>query len=91
MKRVIRSATYLGDLDDIWRYVARDSPRAAAKLWAHIDAQVDRLADPKFPRRRGRVNGTVELIAHRNYIVILLEDADTVTALNVVHAKKRYP
>jgi plasmid stabilization system protein ParE len=91
MKRVIRSATYLGDLDDIWRYVARDSPRAAAKLWAHIDAQVDRLADPNFPRRRGRVNGTVELIAHRNYIVILLEDADTVTALNVVHAKKRYP
>ncbi|MBA5636376.1 type II toxin-antitoxin system RelE/ParE family toxin [Duganella sp. LX20W] len=91
MKRVIRTATYLSDLDDIWRFVARDSPQAATNLWARIDAQVDRLADPNFPRRRGRVKGTVELIAHRNYIVILLEDADAVIALNVVHAKKRYP
>lgn len=91
MKRVIRTATYLSDLDDIWRFVARDSPQAATKLWGRIDAQVDRLADPNFPRRRGRVKGTVEFVAHRNYIVILLEDADTVIALNVVHAKKRYP
>lgn len=91
MKRVVRSATYLGDLDDIWRYIAHDNPRAATDIWARIDAQVDRLADPNFPRRPGRVKGTVELVAHKNYIVILIENANSITALNVVHAKKRYP
>jgi toxin ParE1/3/4 len=60
-------------------------------MWLHIDDQVEKLADPKFPRRPGRVAGTYELVAHENYIVILEEDATTVTALNVVHARKKYP
>lgn len=49
------------------------------------------MADPNFPRRPGRVAGTFELVAHPNYIVILEEDAATVTVLNVVHARKKYP
>jgi plasmid stabilization system protein ParE len=60
-------------------------------MWLFIDDQVNKFADPKFPRRPGRVVGTFELVAHENYIVILEEDARTVTALNVVHARKKYP
>jgi len=60
-------------------------------MWLHIDDQVEKLADPKFPRRPGRVADTFELVAHANYIVILEEDATSVTALNVVHARKQYP
>jgi hypothetical protein len=30
-------------------------------------------------------------VAHENFIVILIEDADTVTAINVVHARQQWP
>lgn len=90
-KAVIRTQSYQEDLDAIEAYIAEDNPRAAADLWLDIDEQVDALADPKFPRRPGRVVGTMELVAHPNYIVILEEDATTVTVLNVVHARQKYP
>jgi plasmid stabilization system protein ParE len=91
MKHVVRTGTYLDDLDQIEHYIARDNARAAADLWELIDDQVAGLADPLFPRRRGRVPGTYELVAHKNYIVIFQETESTITVLNVVHAKKRYP
>jgi toxin ParE1/3/4 len=90
-KRVYRTASYHADLDAIEAYIAQDSPRAGLDMWLYIDEQVDELADSKFPRRIGRVPDTVELVVHENYIVILEEDATSVTALNVVHARQQYP
>lgn len=91
MKRLIRTGTYLADLDRIERYIAQNSPQAASDLWEHIDAQVDQLADANFPRRRGRVPNTFELVAHRNYVVIFQESGTTITVLNVVHVRRQYP
>lgn len=90
-KTVVRTQSYQTDLDAIEAYIAQDSPQAAVDMWFHIDDQVEQLADPKFPRRPGRVADTFELVAHENYIVILEEDAQTVTVLNVVHARQQYP
>ena len=72
-------------------FVAKDKPGAAAKLRLAIDDQVSNLADPNFPRRKGRVPGTRELVAHENYIVILIEDDATVEVINVVHSRQQYP
>lgn len=91
MKTVIRSASYLLDLEDIDRHIARSNPAAAAVLSDRIDDQVELLADPNFPRRRGRVPGTCELVAHKHYVVIFEETATTVTALNIVHSSRQYP
>jgi len=91
MKRVIRTASYQSDLDAIEAYIARDNPVAAVDMWFHIDDQVEKLADSKFPRRRGRVTGTKALVAHENYVVIMIEDETTVTVLNVMHARQKYP
>ena len=91
MKAVGRRATYLADLDGIERYIAKDNPGAATALWLEIDEQGALLADPNHPRRPGRVAGTMELVAHPNYIVIFQEDAATVDVLNVVHARQQYP
>ena len=91
MKRVLRTRSYQADLDAIEAYIARDHPNAGLDMWLHIDDQVQHLADPKFPRRSGRVAGTTELVAHENYLVVFVEDASTVTVLNVVHARKNYP
>lgn len=91
MKRVERTSSYRDDLDAIEDFIAQDNPAAALDMWFLIDDQVEKLADPKFPRRPGRVPGTMELVAHENYIVILQEDSECVTALNVVHARQQWP
>lgn len=93
MKRVQRTQAYLDDLNAIEaRILAKGSPQAAADLWLQIDGQVDLLADPNHPRRIGLVvPGAVELVAHPNYLVILDEDETTVTVLNVLHVKRKYP
>jgi plasmid stabilization system protein ParE len=90
-KRVERTVSYREDLDTIEAHIVIDSPRAALEMWMLIDELVDQLADPNFPRRKGRVPGTLELVAHQNYIVILIEDDTTVTAINVVHSRQRWP
>lgn len=91
MKEVVRTQSYQGDLDSIESTITEDNPTAGIDMWLHIDDQVTQLADPNFPRKRGRVKGTFELIAHENYVVILEEDAKTVTVLNVVHARQQWP
>lgn len=88
MKQVVRTSSYRADLNDIEAFIARDNAAAALDMWFLIDDQVEKLTDPKFPRRHGRVLGTMELVAHENYIVILEEDASCVTVLNVVHARQ---
>ena len=93
VKRIIRTQSYLEDLDGIQAYIEQENPgtHAGVEMWLLIDVQVDALADSKFPRRAGRVAGTHELVAHENYVVIVEEDAEAVIVLNVVHARQQYP
>lgn len=88
---VVRGPAYIEDLDSIAAHIARDDASAALALWLHIDDQVAQLADPNFPRRPGRQPGTWELVAHANYVVVLVQDATTVTVLAVLHSRRKYP
>ena len=89
--QVLRHPLYLESLNAIENHIAQDNPIAAVDMWLAIDDQVSKLADPNFPRRRGRVEGTLELVAHPNYIVLLTQTLHTVTAMDVLHAAMRYP
>jgi toxin ParE1/3/4 len=89
--KVLRKPQYWESLQAIEDYIAQDNPSAAIDLWLHIDDQVSKLSDPNFPRRRGRVAGTLELVAHPNYVVILEQTLDTVTVIEVLHAAMKYP
>ncbi len=89
--KVLRKPQYWESQQAIEDHVAHDNPSAAIDLWLAIDDQVSQLSDPNFPRRRGRVTGTLELVAHPNYVAILEQTLDTVTVLDVLHAAKQYP
>jgi len=91
MKVIVRTDSYLDDLAAIEAEIAKDNPAAALDIWFHIDDQVEQLPDPNFPRKRGRVKETFELVAHENYIVLLGEDAMTVTVLQVARARQQWP
>lgn len=88
---VVKTEQFHLDLEQLVLYVARDNITAALALEALIHRQVDQLADHNFPRRLGRVAGTMELVAHPNYIVLLQQTKTTVTALAVMHAARQYP
>ena len=89
--QVLRKPQYWESLQAIENYIAQDNPTAAIELWLAIDDQVNKLADPNFPRRPGRVPGTLELVAHPNYVVILEQTLDTVTVLEILHSAMQYP
>ena len=91
MKQVVRTQTYQDDLNAIEARIALDNPSAGVDMWFLIDDQVESLGDENFPRRLGRVRDTSELVAHPNYVVVMEENATTVTVLNVVHARQKWP
>ena len=88
--KVLRKPQYWESLQAIEDYIALDNLGAAIDLWLSIDDQVSHLSDRNFPRRRGRVAGTLELVVHPNYVVILEQTLDTVTVLEVLHAAMKY-
>ncbi len=89
--RIVKTDQFQLDLESIVLHVTQDNPGAALALESLIHSKTDQLADPNFPRRRGRVAGTMELVAHPNYIVLLQQTATTVTALAVMHVARQYP
>ncbi len=92
--RVIRRPEYRQNLDTIEAWIALDNASAAIDMWLLIDGQVDRLADPNFPRRIStRVNAAHELVAHENYIVYFDQNEDQclVTVHAVVHVARKIP
>ncbi len=90
-RAVGRSDQYLMDLMAMHDTIAQDNPDAAMNLFLDIDDQVTHLANPNFPRRKGRKPGTLELVVHPNYIVVLEQTAATVIALALLHVAKQYP
>ncbi len=89
--KVLRSPQYWESLQAIHDHIDIDNPLAANDMWLHIDDQVSSLSDPNFPRRLGRVQGTLELVAHPSYVVILMQSSHTVTVIDVLHTARQYP
>ncbi len=90
MKVVVREAA-VGDLDDIFDWISRDNPRAAAELVRRIRARINRLAISGLSHigRPGLVEGTRELV-EAPYIIIYMVDepADEVIVLAIVHGAR---
>jgi toxin ParE1/3/4 len=76
------------ELDRIFGWIAKDSPRAAYDLIARIEAKVMRLETPELAHmgRPGLVEGTRELIEWPYIIVYkVYEEQQEIVVLSVVH------
>ncbi|MCF8208749.1 MAG: type II toxin-antitoxin system RelE/ParE family toxin [Rhodoferax sp.] len=91
MLNVEKTDRFMLDLDDVVIFIAQDNVDAAIALQDRIHQQVDSLADPNFPRRKGRKAGTLELVAHPSYIVVFEQTDTTVTVFNLLHTARQYP
>lgn len=76
----------------IYDYIEADSPSAALALDELFFEKAKCLIDHPGLGRTGRVAGTRELVAHRNYILIYdTTSDDRVRILRVLHAARRWP
>jgi toxin ParE1/3/4 len=80
-----------GDLAEIVTYIADRNPTAARRLKARIEDSVIPLQQHPLLFRKGRIEGTREIVAHPNYIVVYRVLESHVEIINVIHARREYP
>jgi toxin ParE1/3/4 len=89
--RVTFNPSASDELDDIFAWIAQDSPRAASAMVARIEAKVMRLETSQLAHmgRPGFVEGTRELIEYPYIIVYkVFEDRDEIVVLSIVHGAR---
>jgi len=79
------------DRKAIREYIAADNPSAALDLDELLSEKAARLVDHPGLGRPGRLQGTRELVAHRNYILIYDVAGNLVRVLRVLHAARQWP
>jgi toxin ParE1/3/4 len=79
------------DRKAIREYIAADNPSAALDLDELLSEKAARQVDPPGLGRPGRLQGTRELVAHRNHILIYDVADDLVRVLRVLHAARQWP
>jgi toxin ParE1/3/4 len=90
MKVVIHEAA-AADLDNIFDWISRDSPRAATELVRRIGARINRLGIGGLSHigRPGLVTGTRELVEAPYIIVYSVDEvADQIVVLAIVHGAR---
>jgi toxin ParE1/3/4 len=89
--RLVFEEDALSDLQDIFNWIAKDSPRAAERLVSRIFRKLELLLIPGFARmgRIGLDPGTYELI-ERPYIIVyeVREQRDEIAVLAVFHGAR---
>lgn len=83
--------TARADLWAIMDYISDDNPNAAQQLKNEIETKV--LALIEYPRlhKPGRVMGTREMIIRANYILVYIENEQTISVLRILHAAQQWP
>jgi plasmid stabilization system protein ParE len=73
-------------------YLHTSSPAAAKSQLTHIFNAIDRLKQYPFSGRKGRIEGTRELVVPRTpFIVAYAVATDEVQILAVLHAAQQWP
>jgi len=82
----------LRNLDEEAAYIARDDPKAAARIIGQIVTSVNQLAVHPAMGRPGRVSGTRELIVSGTpYLVPYRMRGGMVEVLAVFHGARKWP
>jgi addiction module RelE/StbE family toxin len=81
----------LADLQQILDFISQDNPQAARALAAGFRQTAEHLTAHPFIGRRGDLEGTRELMLHRNYLLTYRVSSEAVEILQIWHvAQKRF-
>jgi toxin ParE1/3/4 len=90
--KVVWSETALGQLDEIFAYIARDNPAAATKVASRIRATADLLATtPRIGRTTDRPGIFVLTMARYPYVIFyrLIPRKGQVRVIRIRHTSRR--
>ena len=79
------------ELNDIFEWIAQDSPSAASNLIIRIEEKIERLAVPNLAHmgRPGLVEGTRELVEYPYIIVYKVDERlQEIIVISVVHSAR---
>jgi len=80
------------DLRHVRAYIARDNPKAAAKVAQRIRTAIERLPDNPALGRPGRVIDTRELVVTGTpYLVPYIVANDEIVILRILHGAQQWP
>jgi toxin ParE1/3/4 len=80
------------DLRHVRAYIARDNPKAAARVAQRIRTAVERLSDNPGIGRPGRVIDTRELVVTTTpYLVPYTVSENEIVILRVLHGAQQWP
>ena len=79
------------DRNEIYDYIEVGNPSAALALDELFSQSAARLIDHPGLGRRGRIDGTRELVAHRSYMLIYDVAGELVRVLRVLHTARQWP
>jgi addiction module RelE/StbE family toxin len=83
--------TALVNLDLIAEYIAKDSPVRAHSFVLEIQQKTKIIEEFPGAGRAGRVAGTRELVAHKNYILAYRVKGENIEIIRVHHVAQKYP
>jgi toxin ParE1/3/4 len=92
--RISWSPDAVADLENIVEYIRRDNPVVAQRIGQAIYDRLSVLGAFPYSGRLGRVEGTREFaLPLLPFIVVyrLLDHADAVEIVNVIHGAQRWP
>ena len=88
-RRLRRSEAAESDLDDIWSYIAADSPAAADRVILRILAAEDRLAEfPELAAARPEMRPDLRIWPVGAYLMLYRVDRDAVEIVRIVHGAR---
>ena len=93
MHQLVISPEAKADLDDIWDYIAEESPKAATRFLSSLLAECRLLAEsPYIGRERDDIDREgVRSLPFKNYIILYQIGKEAVEILHVFHGKRDYP
>lgn len=91
--RVVWTPEARTDRFEIWAWIAREDPFAAARMDERFGTAVHRLGDHPQLGQDGLVPGTREFIVHESYRLIYEVDSesDRIWILGLVHTHRQWP
>ncbi len=89
MPTVIRSRQAEDDLLELWRYIARDNPRAADDVLSRIESAIDLLArHPLMGPARPDLRKDLRYFASGRYLILYRALADGIDVVRVLHGAR---
>ena len=88
---VVWTTEALADRRAIHLHIRQDDPRAAVAMDELFEAAAGRLATTPLMGRPGKIEGTRELIPHKNYRLVYEIVDDILWVLAIVHCRRQWP